>query len=100
MSMERIVDKIMPFLMSNNILQNNQCGFVPGTSSVTNMLCGLSSWTCNIDNGTPVGIIYLEKAFDQVPYNTLFKVLEHCSVRGKLLLWIESLMNERKFSFQ
>lgn len=77
--------------------KKNQHGFIPGRSTVTNLLCAVNDWTKTTDEGQPTDIIYIdfEKAFDRVPHNRLIAVLEHCGIRGKLLTWISDFLHDR-----
>lgn len=98
--MEKIVAReLTSFLMSNHVLPNGQHGFLPGRSTVTNLLQCLNMWTDQFDNGTPTDVIYLdfEKAFDKVPFNRLLLKLEHYGVRGCLLLWIRDFLVKRRY---
>ena len=56
------------------------------SSCITNMLCCFEEITKGIDEGSPVGIIYLDfqKAFDEVPPH-----------RYGLINWIENWQTDR-----
>ena len=51
----------------------------------------------NIDDGDSVDVIYLDfaKAFDKVSHKLLAKVLEAHGIKGKILQWIISELNDR-----
>ena len=69
--MESVIrDKMFDYLFSNNLLANEQHGFMPGRSCVTQLLTALQSWTESLERGIPVDVLYLDfsKAFDSVPH--------------------------------
>ena len=80
--MESIIkDHILKYLKDNNILSKKQYGFLPGRSTVLQLLIVLDQWTEAIDNGFYVDVIYCAfmKAFDKVPYKRSLKVLKYYS---------------------
>ncbi|KAJ3664206.1 hypothetical protein Zmor_008394 [Zophobas morio] len=98
--MESIIyDHLVKFLINHNLIPPDQHGFLPGKGVQSNLLCCLSDWTRNIDLGRPVDILYLDfsKAFDKVPKRRLLHKLQHLGIRGNLLGWIDSFLNDRTF---
>ena len=98
--MERIVAKeLTAFLMSNNIIPENQHGFLSGRSTVSNLLQCINKWTQDHDDNKPTDVVYLdfEKAFDRVPFQRLLTKLEHHGIRGNLLKWISAFLQNRTF---
>lgn len=95
-----IVDKLLPFLLSNGIIPEQQHGFLPGRSVLTNLLPCVDSWSRSLDRKIPVDVIYLDfsRAFDRVPQRRLLSKLEHVGVRGRLLSWISGFLSDRSFS--
>ena len=78
--MESIIKyHLLKHLKDNNILSNKQYGFLPGRSTVLQLLLDqwtdLDQWTEAIDNGFYVDVIYCDfmKAFDKVPHKRLLK---------------------------
>ena len=51
----------------------------------------------HVDTGTAIDVIYLDfaKAFDKIPHERLLYKLDKYGIRGKLLLWIRSWLNNR-----
>lgn len=98
--MERhIVDTMIEFLLRTGRIPQDQHGFIPGRSVMTNLLCCLNDWTNALDAGKPVDVVYLDfsKAFDKVPHRRLIQKLHHNGIRGKLLRWIQNYLDARTF---
>ena len=93
-----IRDKLFVYLFRNNLLTNQQHGFVPKRSCVTQLLTALQYWTDSLEKGTPVDIVYLDfsKAFDSVPHERLLLKLKAYGIQGNILEWIRSFLSERK----
>ena len=64
-----IRDAIVTHMSVNNLFCDQQHGFVPGRSCITQLLTTFEIWTQAVENGNPVDAIYLDfqKAFDSVP---------------------------------
>ena len=62
------------------------------------MLCFLEEITNWIDEGSPVGIIYLDfqKAFDEVPHETLLLKLKAHGIGDGIIDWIEQWLTNRR----
>ena len=72
--LESIVrDKIVSHMMTNNLFCDEQHGFVPGRSCVTQLLCVMEMWTNSLNSREEIDCIYLDfqKAFDTVPHARL-----------------------------
>jgi len=98
--LERIVaSRIYGHLERYNILCGEQHGFMRGRSTGTNLLECLNDWTCNIQNGYPTIVIYIDfsKAFDVVQHDKLFVKLRACGIDGILLQWITNWFMNRTF---
>ena len=56
------------YLFRNNLLANEQHGFIPRRSCVTQLLTALQYWTESLEKGIPVDVLYLDfsEAFDSV----------------------------------
>ena len=93
-----IRDKLFEYLFRNNLLTNQQHGFVPKRSCVTLLLTALQYWTDSLEKGIPVDIVYLDfsKAFDSVPHERLLLRLKAYGIQGNILEWIRSFLSERK----
>ena len=54
-----IRDKLFEYLFRNNLLTNQQHGFVLKRSCVTQLLTTLQYWTDSLEKGTPMDVVYL-----------------------------------------
>ena len=89
-----ILDFITPFL------RNEQHGFLPGKSCVSNLLECMDKVYETLARGECVDILYLDfqKAFDSVPHLRLLNKIEACGVTGKTLLTIKDFLANRTFT--
>ena len=92
-----IRDEIVRHLLENDLLCDEQHGFVPGRSCVTQLLTVMEEWTQMIDIGTPIDVIYLDfkKAFDSVPHLRLLSKLDAYGIGGELKAWITDFLHGR-----
>jgi hypothetical protein len=89
--MEGVVrDAVVEFLLANQLICPSQHGFLPGRSTVTNLLEYLGTLTRLVDEGHQVDVLYLDfrKAFDVVPKERLLAKMDSIGVRGKVLTWV------------
>ena len=98
--LERIIhDQTNAFLKGNNLLYNYQSGF--RTNHLTNL--SLSFLTDKILKGfgdgllTGMILIDLQKAFDTINHEILFKKLETMSFSEGCITWFQSHLSERIF---
>ncbi|KAI8493802.1 hypothetical protein Bbelb_281490 [Branchiostoma belcheri] len=91
-------DRIVDHMKSNELFTKHQHGFLPGRSTVTQILECLEDWTESLDGGEPTDVIYLDfrKAFDSVPIQRLLTKIASYGIKGKLLQWIASFLSDRK----
>ncbi len=97
--LEKIIRKtVVDHLQINNILHDDQHGFVEGRSCSTQLLEALEDWTQTMDEGGCVDVIYMDfqKAFDTVPHRRLLTKLERYGIKGDLLMWIKSFLTGRR----
>ena len=99
--LEKIVrEKLIEHLEANNLICENQHGFVTGKSCSTQLLETLENWTKILDERGSVDAIYMDfmKAFDCVPHRRLMLKLEALGVKGPVFNWIGNfLANRRQF---
>ena len=91
-------DAIVNHLESYNLLRSSQHGFMAGKSTLSNLLEYLEELTSLVDQGHSVDVIYLDfaKAFDKVPHLRLIRKCEGLGIQGKILLWIQNWLSDRK----
>lgn len=88
---------MVSFLEQNNLISQQQFGFIKGIST-SDAICELCNHiTNNLDNGFKTLAVFLDlaKAFDTVPHDSLLKVLHCCGVRGAVLNVFESYLRNR-----
>jgi len=92
-----IRSELLLFCINNNVLSQEQHGFVNRKSCFTNLLKTFEKWTSALDNGFGVDVIYLDysKAFDSVPHRRLVTKLEAYGIRGGLSTWMSSFLSNR-----
>lgn len=96
--MERIVFKhVYNYFHRNNLFYRYQAGFLPGHSTVYQLLETYHSIVQNIDEGKFSCMIFcdLSKAFDRVWHSGLLFKLQTYGVCGDLLKWFSSYLSQR-----
>lgn len=90
--------KIINFCLINNIISENQHGFLKYRSTSTNMLRCVFDWHRAVDRGEFVDIIYIDyrKAFNTIPHQRLLLKLRGVGIGGSLLTWISSYLSSRR----
>ena len=81
----------------SNFLSACQHGFMPGRSTVTQLLGFVHKIGSALDNGQQSDVIYLDfaKAFDSVCHSRLIYKLHHYGIRGQILKWYENYLSNR-----
>lgn len=92
-----IREQVMKHMVDNNLFCDEQHGFVPGRSCMTQLITCLDEWTEMLDNGDPLDVVYLDfkKAFDTVPHQRLVNKLESYGIKGEVKTWITNFLNNR-----
>lgn len=96
--LERIVkDCLTEYLSANNLLSQNQHGFVPKKSCITNLLETIDQISHSMAKGYSVDVLYLdyEKAFDTPPHDLMLHKLSGYGISNMLLNWINSFLSKR-----
>ena len=88
---------IMKHIEDNNLLADEQHGFVRKRSCLSNLLLNMEKITENYDKGLPMDQIFLDlqKAFDSVPHQRLLFKLQRFGIHGEIYEWIKSFLSER-----
>ena len=71
--------------------------FIPGCSTVTQLLELYHNFSCALDEGMDVGVVYLNisKAFDKVWHRGLLFKLKQFGIQGNILRWFSSYLSDR-----
>ncbi len=96
--MERIVFKhIYNHLHFNNLIYKQQSGFLPGHSTVYQLIDIYNQICQSIDNTQYTCIVFcdISKAFDRVWHAGLLLKLEQNGIEGALLDWIQNYLSSR-----
>ena len=96
--LERILkDSLLKHLVGNDLLSTKQFGFLPGRSTILQLLKYLDECLEIVASGGVIDAIYLDfaKAFDKVPHRRLLQKLEAYGIKGKTLGWIEAFLSDR-----
>ena len=97
-TMEHILSsQIMNHLESHNVLTSTQFGFWQRHSCESQLLLTADDFARYLDSNMQVdmGILDFSKAFDKVPHRRLAVKLNYYGIRGNLLTWIESFLQNR-----
>ena len=95
---ERIVFKyVYNYFKDNFIISIYQSGFLPGMSTVTQLLEVYHSFCKAVDEEKEIRVVFLDisKAFDRVWHKGLIYKLHRCGIRGRLLLWFRDYLRDR-----
>ena len=95
---ERIIRMaIIEHLEENLCFNKNQHGFVPGKSTITQLLKFYDDLLFLLEMGNDADVIYLDfaKAFDKVDHGVVLKKLKQLKIEGKLHLWIKSFLRSK-----
>jgi len=91
--------KIIDHLLLNNLLSNEQRGFIKKRSTCANLLECFNDWSLNIEFGFQTDVVYIDfaKAFDSVglSHQKLLIKLREYGIRGKLLSWLSNFFSRR-----
>ena len=92
-----IVNNLLHFLSTHNLISNSQHGFLKRHSTTTNLLESLNDWTISLSNKQTVvvGYIDFQRAFDVISHNKLLHKLSSYGISGNLLRWISSFLTNR-----
>ena len=93
-----VKQRLVSHLEEHSLIKDSQHGFLRGRSCLTNLLDFLEDTTKELDQGSPVDIVYLDfsKAFDKVSHIRLVKKLAAHGIGGCMLEWIQSWLKNRR----
>jgi len=92
-----VKDRMMEYLVKNNLITKSQHGFLKKHSTTTNILESLNDWTLKLNNRDSITVAYIDfaKAFDSVCHNKLIYKLGVMGIGGPLLKWIKGFLSDR-----
>ena len=96
---ERIVFKyVYNYFKDNFVISVYQSGFLPGCSTVTQLLDVYHHFCRAVDEGKEIRVVFLDisKAFDKVWHAGLLHKLQLCGIGGELLRWFSSYLTDRQ----
>ena len=85
------------FILTNKLICSSHHGFLPGRSTLTNLLEYLETLTRLVDEGHAVDVLYLDfrKAFDVVPKERLLSKMNSIGMGGKVVGWVREWLSGR-----
>ena len=88
----------MPFFLDNNAIPDEQFGFLPGRSTLWQLLQVLEGWQHALDVGGTIHALFLDvaKAFDRVDHGLLLSKLRSAGLGSTALKWIASYLDGRR----
>ena len=86
--------------MKNGLISDQQFGFLPGRSTLTQLLSVTDEWARAIDRGERVAAVFLDfyKAFDRVWHDGLLHKLGKCGLHPSALAWLQNYLSDRSLS--
>ena len=97
--METIIrEDIMRHMKTNKLFSQKQFGFLPGRSTVLQLIKVIDDWMSILEKGEAIDVIYCDfmKAFDKVPHHRLLEKVNSYNLGGKCFKWIEAFLKQRK----
>ena len=97
--LERFIrDNLVEHLNNNNLIANEQHGFVPKKSCLTNLLETADEISNSLASKKSIDILLLDfsKAFDKVNHSLLLLKLKAYGICGNLLNWFRAFLTNRK----
>ncbi len=90
-------DQLVKFCLENNVLPDQQFGFLKGRSTEWQLLTVLEDWHDTLDKGNQIHAAFLDaaKAFDRVDHSVLLSMLSDVGIRGRALAWLHSYLSSR-----
>ena len=97
--LEKIIHKhVFNFFRDHKIITSLQSGFVPGDSTVNQLVDIYNTFCKALDEGKEVRAVFcdISKAFDRVWHKGLLYKLNSVGITGSLLQWFKDYLNDRK----
>ena len=92
-----VASDLTNYLLSHNLINKQQHGFLKNHSTTTNLLESINDWTISLSNHNSVVVGYIDftRAFDTVVHLKLFQKLQAYGISGNLLFWIQAFLTNR-----
>ena len=89
---------MLNYLKANDILSNEQFGFLRGRSTVLQLLKVVDKWMEIMDKGGVIDVIYcvFQKAFDTVPHKRFLEILIRYGITDPVLSWVQDFLSNRR----
>ena len=97
--MEKLLnEQILNYLQDQSLICNEQSGFLPGQSTVTQLCFLINRWQVAIDRGEGVEAIFLDfsKGYDRVSIPGLIYKLSRVGFSQAALKWFSSFLTDRQ----
>ena len=96
--LEKLVHNyVFNFLRDNDIITSLQSGFVPGDSTVNQLIDIYNTFCKALDEGKEVRAVFCDvsKAFDRVWHKSLLYKLKRAGITGSLLSWFTNYLKKK-----
>ncbi len=100
-TLDAIQSKVLcSYLLKNSLVSDHQFGFLPGRSTVHQLIYIIGKWTKALDSGNNVASVFLDfqKAFDKVWHPGLLHKLAKAGVMPHSLAWLKDYLSQRTLS--
>jgi len=93
-----VFNHMFGFVKSNNILNVNQSGFIPGDSTVNQLMTICHNIASHFDSGDELVAVFLDltKAFDKVWHKGLLHKLRKVGIHGQVYQLLSSYLESRQ----
>ena len=96
--LEKLVyDQLYHYLNDKKLLSSCQSGFRFLHSTITALLEATNTWSVNIDNGFPNGVLFidLKKAFDTIDHEIILRNMSYFGADQETITWFQSYPSNR-----
>ena len=94
-----VKDDILSHLTVNSLITSSQYGFLPGKSTLSQLISSVSDWVSSVNENEQTEVIYVDyaKAFDTVCHQKLLLKLKSYGMCGEVWKWLNSFLSSREF---
>ena len=88
----------LPFLLDHRFYWPEQSGFLPGHSTITQLIEMYDAFCKSLSNKNDIRVIFcdISKAFDRVWHEALLLKLQNAGIDGIMLEWFHDYLSDRK----